>query len=510
MIRRVAFFALLLPLCITILQAQEDLLNIGNHIELLLAASHGVPYEVGVLFRFDSVQPAQHPEMGPLHDQFGTLAGSTVFAAEPVHIGAPRMALVGIFRNNNILWSSPLAVNTDDSYFGDIVAVSDLNRDGTVDIVFSWTYGMDGYIERLWIVSWDGNDGRIINAYAANGMSKIESIRGQSRVIDVNGDGIMEIEGRRPDTDSNKAVTVIYGWNGTAYDLQSTHPPGEYPGVIPRNHLTVRVGCTLTRSADLNIYTYSVTNDNLSVQQLDLFALSRHMTSVDLPVIPGSWDFCSSAQVFFWTIRPWLPAPLLQGTTNSQFGFTTAGFPSITMYYAQGSNGSRGSLYADSQQFYHDIITNSVQGLTVGPWDIPSPFSHSTLLDSVISYASQSLTLGWLADHRDPAIENDDQERDSPDRGFASNLIRRLETAKELLLRRDSTAARRQLATVLRKVEVVWKHSEDERGLKRGTPYLTSEGYALLKYNLEYLIERLPESARRGTTPPPKPGKKID
>ncbi len=84
--------------------------------------------------------------------------------------------------------------------------------------------------------------------------------------------------------------------------------------------------------------------------------------------------------------------------------------------------------------------------------------------------------------------------------------------AQHDLQRQDSVKARRELQTLLRKVELVWKRSREEdkkRGHDRKERFrdrderiiMTSEAYALLKYNLEYVIDQLPEKDRHPKGP---------
>ena len=105
----------------------------------------------------------------------------------------------------------------------------------------------------------------------------------------------------------------------------------------------------------------------------------------------------------------------------------------------------------------------------------------------------------------DDDCDNDERPQD----GVPGNFDRRLKIAKRQIENGDSVAARKELQTLLQKVERVWKRSQDEdkkKGHDRKDELMrkddklimTSEAYALLRYNLEYLIDRLTEKARRG------------
>jgi hypothetical protein len=144
---------------------------------------------------------------------------------------------------------------------------------------------------------------------------------------------------------------------------------------------------------------------------------------------------------------------------------------------------------------------NHVVQKTVAPTVPPIPSIHPAFLDSLLSYTRQSAELGWLGKRWDD--DCDDDER--PDDGITKNIEQRLQKAKRELTKRDSVQARKELEKLVQKVERIWKRSEAEekkqrrdRWEKRDKVIITSEAYALLKYNTEYLISRLPERSRHG------------
>jgi len=127
---------------------------------------------------------------------------------------------------------------------------------------------------------------------------------------------------------------------------------------------------------------------------------------------------------------------------------------------------------------------NHVGRRTIVPVAPLGPFVAIYFLDTLLSYTRQSAALGWLGRDRDD--DCDDDER--PDDGVVRNIQNRLQKARRELVRGDSVKARRELVKLVRKVD---------RLQRRGERVMTSEAYALLKYNTEYLIERLPERRRR-------------
>ena len=145
---------------------------------------------------------------------------------------------------------------------------------------------------------------------------------------------------------------------------------------------------------------------------------------------------------------------------------------------------------------YVDSIRNVVNyhGWTIGPTAPPLNFSATSWIDTLTSYKRQCVALGWLTN--EPQHDRD-EDGDKADEGIVERLDRRLDKAKAALSKTDSVKARLELELFVKEVEHIY-HQSKEEGKRRGVPVLTSEGYALLKYNAEYLIDRLPERHGRG------------
>jgi len=172
--------------------------------------------------------------------------------------------------------------------------------------------------------------------------------------------------------------------------------------------------------------------------------------------------------------------------------FESNGLPSIKRFWASGwarpllerQYDSLLALGFSANDIQRPWYEDAYKGLTISP-QLPSAiFQPLNLLDTLLSYTRQSAQLGWLGRNRDD--DCDDDER--PDDGVVRNIENRLQKARRELVRGDSVKARRELEKLIRKVD---------RLQRRGERVMTSEAYALLKYNTEYLIERLPERRRR-------------
>ncbi len=107
---------------------------------------------------------------------------------------------------------------------------------------------------------------------------------------------------------------------------------------------------------------------------------------------------------------------------------------------------------------------NYIHLTTVVPGNYKDSVQSTTVLDTLISYKHQALALKWI----------DNQ-------GIANSLDQKLENARKKLVSGDSVAARNNLEAFVNEVEA----QKDK--------HLTSEAYALLKFNAQYLIDRLPK-----------------
>jgi hypothetical protein len=104
----------------------------------------------------------------------------------------------------------------------------------------------------------------------------------------------------------------------------------------------------------------------------------------------------------------------------------------------------------------------SVKGKTIGPTAPPEDFKPLTFLSQIVSMKEESKALGWM-----------------DNTGILKSLDAKLDNAKKKLESNDTKTARNILEAFLNEVEA----QKDK--------HLTSEAYALLKFNVQYLLGRL-------------------
>jgi len=126
---------------------------------------------------------------------------------------------------------------------------------------------------------------------------------------------------------------------------------------------------------------------------------------------------------------------------------------------------------------------NHVLRKTVAPVALPSSFLPLDFLETLVSYIDQAFNLGWIDDQD---IVNDLDEK----LGDAKQQLEQGETKEAIEILQDFIEEVEEEAGVEEEDE----DDEDDYDEDDDQKHLTSEAYALLKYNAEYLIKKLSES----------------
>jgi hypothetical protein len=412
------------------------------------------------------------PDVGSVEDPYGTLTHCFVFSAtrgSGATAADSASGIVGVFKAGQILWHSngTLTVGAPGMAANSIWVIKDINRDGRVDILTTWISGSMGANPPmyLWIFSWDGRHGTIINSRHEDKQSSlmIDSYALFS-LADIEGDGIWEIQGSASlyDGGALRSVYRTFSWNGSQYGLWPGVPQPTKGSSYPQDRLAGSVIAEITPLNGKFQYRYRVQSLSSSLQDIQTFAIDRFTDTVAFGPTRKCWEGtlpwlnvvswkCYGVDGFNY-IRP--------GEKDSTFTFTTEAttLPRVVKFYAQGWNG-------ESDE---DITLNSFRGWTIGPGDPPSQFLPTNFLDTLSSYSTQSRTMGWITT----------QQVSDKYRGYFA-------TAKSQLLASNTAGARTTLQSVLQDVNV------------DSTSNLTSEAYALIRYNTQYLLGQLPAA------PPP-------
>lgn len=422
--------------------SQSDL----NAIRLQLAPLYILSYVMSV----DSAAGIPGKYESVVSDEYGTLKGCLILTAmgkrQPG--GYYPHGFVAIYRQGAIIWRSDTLINSRSvAGGGKVLDIRDLNRDGTIDITTNWLEGRaNGAAEYLWIVSWNGMSGRLINKYdAASGESSLISADGSLSIVDVQGDGIIEFRGEWPE-----GTPVEYRWNGSLYGPENGDPPpGE--GMLLRDRLIVDISTHVLQVGNDLQFRYEVSNNISSGQSMD--DLLIYPMNANQVVAKGrtKWKAARGR----WTNFFFEPNFLRPGEKDSTFLLQSPGPISVTRFYAQGHNGTG---YSGDEIFH-----NSFQGLTIAPAQIPHNISLHDFLDSLYVWASHLPELEWIT----PASAGD-------------KYLAYVDSARIAATGGNFGSVQDILQRMLVDISI------DSSSVLKG------EAYALLRYDAEFVLDQIP------------------
>jgi hypothetical protein len=366
---------------------------------------------------------------------------------------------IGMYKNRNIIWQSEKEINTLVTVAFFTIGVIDINSDDRIEIITQWYQGMQGENTELWIYSWDGFSGERIHLLNEEGKSQIRLQNYSIQLVDFEPDGIKEIIG--VDWDDKP---VAFQWNGLKYIKSMTAQPNP----LPRNALDATLSVQVDTIGTKFRYNFSVFNSEESLQSIEEIAI-RNLASAPTSVQkPNNWNFNAHLRhrLVSWDIRPFLEyhreALLTPGEGQDTLSFISDGLPRPASFYLLGNNGD---LMASKSQ----LINNSFNEYTLGPWLPDSSMSLQDFTDTLETFRLRSCEeLGWATDAEVCGQLKDD-----------------LSEIKTALQDQDSVQAANVLSDFIKLVE------------QEKDASLTSEGYALLYFNAEYLAERLPQVGRK-------------
>ena len=497
-------FVFAVILCASLARGQSVSDRIGSG---LLELSSGGLVRTGSVVDVDSCLRDSDACNGFFADPFGTLAGCCLFACKGTAQGSKNA--VGVFKGNQIIWISDTIIA---GFNGRFLGARDLENDGKVEILTAWVDGFNGSWEYLWIIRWNGAQGEIVNAHRG-GHSLLVAYPESFVVADVDGDGNQEIVGDKVGMNEDGELVfeqkVAFRWDGNLYTDWPSSPVLSRQSSTPANHLSAAVrAVTKGHRAQLR-FDYFTWNDVGSMQSVKYLYLAFEAANTTGHA-PEGWKYYTMKAVPLVYFEAGSDAVVIRpGGQMSGFTVTAGGsLPAISHAYLQAAHMvpdmTVEEIRSDFLHSIQDIYSNSFAAPTIVPVRPIDSLEHSSFLDTLLSYTRQSADLGWLGRDRD----NDCDDDERPDDGVTKNIEKRLEKAKRYLERDDSLKARRELEKLVQKVERIWKRSQDQdkkrgRGKewKQDTSIMTSEAYALLKYNTKYLIDHLSDKQpKRGKT----------
>jgi hypothetical protein len=470
------FFLSLLLIYITIQTAtadpfvsQTDSLAIAQQLGSIFGSSYNVHQIVNV----DNVKQNSKYYCGAIEDPYGTLSNCLIFSAHrKVSSYRYGYSVIGMFKNGQIIWQSDDLIRPSCFSFGQILATRDLLSNGKVEILTNWVdcnTAVGGH--RLWIFSWDGYTGTMINDVDVSGGSAIRTDQySDFGFVDIEGDGIWEIEASDytiNDEGEIEPLPFYYSWNGELYGEWPNTPIYDPDFFPPRDKLNVRFNVIVTRiDSSILSFHYIIKNEASSIQKINEILIGRKIQSITPVSSRPKWKFTYGKSTLRWKDTNVPPISfntkfqIDQGKSDSSIVFQVSGLPSVQKYYARGYNKRRNGI--DLQAEFSNIYNNSKIGYTLGPAAFPNLVNALELLDRLIYYNQMSDSLDWLTDS-----------------AATAKYTSYFENAKFYIHQNNNPAAINVIDSVLTKVEA-------DSGVT-----LSSEAYALIKYNTEYLNKHL-------------------
>ncbi len=237
------------------------------------------------------------------------------------------------------------------------------------------------------------------------------------------------------------------------------------------NKIDLNVSTTVVTQSASFLYKYSVESLATSEQDVWMFwivtsdsnrtFLAGNIPGWDTPIVhvEDGLEFIQWAGPKELGIKP--------GEQTDLFSFQSVMTPGFCTFYAEGYHPAPSfepGMAPDSIPGYEDLTPYGpgIVGKTVGPVLPPAPFVTVDFVDTLASYKHQAFALGWINNQ-----------------GIVNSLDAKLDNAKKHLEKGKITPAINVLQAFINEVEA-------QNGKK-----LTSEAYALLKFNAEFLIDQL-------------------
>jgi len=449
------------------LTAQEHFVSPADSIAIdqQLDSHFGIDYEIVDYIYVDSLEDNSDYSRAIIDDEYGTLDNCIVFTAEKnTDNSTNAKGIVGVYKNGQIIWYSDYIIPDDEIYGGGFIyAIEDINNNGKLEIMTQWdTYGGASYQNKiLYIHTWDGNQGSLIVDVSQGGSPIDWPDTKLFEIIDVQGDGVFEIVtlgfGNSP---------TVYEWNGSNYAYSETAQIDSTEMFFPRNNFTPIVKTKVTKANGSFVYEYNVKNSESSAQSINEFDVYGHDVSYKIAdnyyfnVLKPSEEWYGDDRRNSVT---WAGPTIKPGHSLGGFSFTAKGLPEIGYAYLRGYNYQWSGDYRENTSV-KDYLNNSVIVKTIAAKLPPEPFVPLAFIDTLTTYVDSSYSLGWITN---------EQTKDKYNNYFTNT--------KNYLNQSNNNAAKTELQKVLTDCNT------------DSSSVLTSEAYALLYFNTDYLINRIPE-----------------
>jgi hypothetical protein len=459
------------------LLAQNKGVSFAEHIENLLLSELDDEFKVIAALKVDSktIGLNRGIQTSTLEDPYLTLYSHVLFTARKP--GQSPDWVWGIYHEDE---NRLLTISEEDfpCFSLDFYSTIDMDLDGNVEIsVLCTVGGMLNMWGLLYIYKWDGSDVKLITEMDEYGVSILHSTAPLSfEFVDINGDGIMEIRALMETgdimSDDYKTETIIWSWNGRLYGKWPDTP--EDVAFYPRNLARGSLEVVVSKTEVWYLYEYKVNSEQNSKRPIDEIIIDLNAEDV-MGRGPNRWEFAelTAENYVTWSVKhPYVNSkPLIfPGKSEKGFQLESSGPPVPNYFYLKSYNKSHNSEHPDFnlEAWNYYERKNSFRGITLSPGSDLNSIGLEAYTDSLHSWIEVAYENSWITNQ-----------------GVSQSLKAPLQNTKRQLERGNTRAAANTVQAFLNEVEAVRRN------------HLTDEGYALLWFNGQYLLERLERESGR-------------
>ncbi len=242
--------------------------------------------------------------------------------------------------------------------------------------------------------------------------------------------------------------------------------------LVPRTKISPKIGVQVTRLEARFVYHYTVGNGPGAKQDLMSFDLGIR-SPLDSAVIPMHWfDTRYEYEPFLQFGHDFQCDDVAIGR-SVEFTIISKDMPGVILSRFRGRTDSLNLAFEGEPSAQVQFLIDSLMSLaanryvgqsTVGPVPTPLDIIPIAFLDTLIAHKHRALALAWITNE-----------------GVANSLDQKLNNARQQLERGNNKSAMNILEAFVNEVEALNKQGKQ----------ITSEAFALLKYNAEYLISQL-------------------
>ncbi|MBI4824150.1 MAG: hypothetical protein HY805_07990 [Nitrospirae bacterium] len=244
--------------------------------------------------------------------------------------------------------------------------------------------------------------------------------------------------------------------------------------------IDVKIYSSAERTVSGFKYNYLLSSSQKSVQEVWSFYVEHYSPLVNA-TSPRGWSGMgtgiTNGSPYSWASDEYESDEfnIKPGASLNGFGMQSEGLPAIVTYYAHGWRElptiSEEEMPEEEDCPERNIFINAFKGKTLGPTAPPLDFNPLSFLDYIIGMKHEAFSLGWITN-----------------KGIEMSLDAKLEAAKKKLEQGQNGTAKNILNALINEIEA--QGCETYENCPKGN-HLLPEAYALLKYNVLYLIERL-------------------